>query len=145
MRVVKRQTPKVSAILIVLLSGAAWLVLSNHCALSTLIINKTNAATVMTHCHGSQQPVPSKKSSDEEMPCCKLLRATAAKDPAVLASLIKFAQPIDYATAVETVLSNSLPHADNANELDTGPPFVSSFAELILQRSLFAHAPPSFV
>jgi hypothetical protein len=26
--------------------------------------------------------------------------------------------------------------------LDTGPPRAHSFAELILQRSLFAHAPP---
>jgi hypothetical protein len=26
--------------------------------------------------------------------------------------------------------------------LDTGPPGARSFAELILQRSLFAHAPP---
>jgi hypothetical protein len=28
--------------------------------------------------------------------------------------------------------------------LDTGPPESSSFAELVLQRSLLAHAPPSF-
>jgi hypothetical protein len=27
--------------------------------------------------------------------------------------------------------------------LDTGPPDAHSFAELILQRSLLAHAPPS--
>lgn len=144
-KVVKRQTPKVSAIVIVLLSGAAWLAISNHCALSILIAGKTHSATAVMHCHGNQQPVPSKKSGDEEMPCCKVLRATVAKDPTVVPGLIKLAQPTDYAKTVESVWSSALPHARLSNELDTGPPFVSSFAELILQRSLFAHAPPSLV
>jgi hypothetical protein len=30
-------------------------------------------------------------------------------------------------------------------ELDTGPPFVHTFAESVLQRSILAHAPPIFV
>ena len=33
-------------------------------------------------------------------------------------------------------------YAQASSSLDTGPPDAHSFAELILQRSLFAHAPP---
>ena len=141
-QVVKWQTPKVSAIVIVLLSGVAWLAISNHCVLSTLIASKTRSVAPMMHCHGSQQPGPSRKSGDEEMPCCKVLRATVAKDLAVVPGLIKLAQPTDYPKAVEIVWLSSLPAGGIVNEFDTGPPFISSFAELILQRSLFAHAPP---
>jgi hypothetical protein len=139
---VKRQSAKPSAVIIVLLSAVAWLAISNHCALAVLRPAAETLA-IHAHCHGNS-PSPAKKSSDEELPCCKVLRATIAKDAANVQSPIKLAQPTHYPAAVETVSSHSLQRPGISNELDTGPPFVSSFAELILQRSLFAHAPPFF-
>lgn len=140
----RRARDKAIRMSVVLTTIVAWLSISNHCALGSLVAAKTQCAMAQMHCHASQ-PSPAKKSSEEEMPCCKVLRATLAKDPTVDPGFIKFAQPTDYPKAVESVWSSSLPHAVIGNELDTGPPFVSSFAELILQRSLFAHAPPFFV
>jgi hypothetical protein len=125
----------------ILLTLLAWLSISNHCALGGLIGPKTSAMAQM-HCHGNQ-PLPSKKSSEEEMPCCKMLRATITSEAKIVEFASKNFVPIqdwivaELISAVETQLSPL--------ELDTGPPFVSSFAELILQRSLFAHAPPSCV
>ena len=140
----RRARDKAIRISVVLTTIVAWFSISNHCAIGALVAAKTQPAMAQMHCHGSQPSLP-KKSDEEEMPCCKVLRATLAKDPTVIPGLIKFANPIEYPKTVEGVWSSSLPHAVIGNELDTGPPFVSSFAELILQRSLFAHAPPSFV
>src|SRR5437870_8499189 len=75
-RVVKRTRDKLIRVSIVMVTSLAWISISNHCALGALIA-KTNSAVAPMHCHGNQ-PVPSKKSSEEEMPCCKLLRATLA-------------------------------------------------------------------
>lgn len=137
----KRARDEAIRISIVLTTIVAWLSISNHCAVGAIFAAKMQSPMAQIHCHDTQ-PSPSKKSGDEEMPCCKVLRATIAKDGTVVLGLLKFAQPTAYPKTVEIVWLNSLPHASMANELDTGPPFVSSFAELILQRSLFAHAPP---
>jgi len=117
----------------------AWFSISNHCVLGALI-DKTHAATAPTHCHGNQ-PTPAKKdSSDEEMPCCKMLRATITSEAKVVEIASKNFVPIqdwivaELISAGETQLSPL--------ELDTGPPFAGSFAESVLQRSILAHAPP---
>lgn len=144
-KVVKRPSPKVSRILIVLLSGVAWFSISNHCALGALVTPKTHFATTLMHCHSSQQPAPSKKSGDEDMPCCKVLRATLTANVQTPVT-----QESGLAAAQRFVIAELLPLNDGQlqplpEEVDTGPPFVSSFAELILQRSLLSHAPPSLV
>lgn len=143
--VVKRQSPKVSHLIVVLLSGVGWFSISNHCALGALAAAKTRSDTAPMHCHGNQ-PAPSKKSGgDEGIPCCRVLRATINANVQT---------PVTHETGLATAQSLvtaellSLDHGHLQplpEEVDTGPPFVSSFAELILQRSLFAHAPPSFV
>ena len=140
--VVKRTRDKLIRVSIVVLTGLAWISISNHCALGALIA-KTNSAVAPMHCH-ENQPAPSKKSSGEEMPCCKLLRATIAKDRSMVQDPVMLAQPIQYPSIVEILLFSSLQPSGILNEFDTGPPFISSFAELILQRSLFSHAPPFF-
>jgi hypothetical protein len=41
------------------------------------------------------------------------------------------------------ILANEPKVTLRGGELDTGPPFAKTFAELTLQRSILAHAPPS--
>jgi hypothetical protein len=93
------------------------------------------------NCHGSQ-PSPAKKDGGKEMPCCKVLRATIAKDRSIVQDPVTLAQPIQYPAVVEILLFSSSQPSGISNEFDTGPPFALSFAELIFQRSLFSHAPP---
>jgi hypothetical protein len=116
---------------------SAWFAASNHCAFAAL-----TTSSVQTGC-----PFHSKPTKQEQQPtgvqCCKILRAVApfatknwARDDANFSSadgcwnecLISIAH-------LQTMLAPLF--------LDTGPPDARSFAELILQKSLFAHAPPS--
>jgi hypothetical protein len=94
-------------------------------------------------CHGTQ-PAPAQKDGSEAMPCCKVLRATVitqAQAPA--ADFTVFSPAIAW---ISQFFSFDDRHIQTVSyQIDTGPPFVSSFAELILQRSLLAHAPPSLV
>ena len=125
---------------IVLLTIVAWLSISNHCAVAAMVAAKMQSPTAQMHCHGSQ-PSPSKKSGDEQTPCCKVLRATlvqlANSVPAFDFSAFSI-QP--YFGGLNVFSEQS--HAPQTFELDTGPPFRGSFAELVLQRSVLAHAPP---
>jgi len=135
---VKQTRDKIIRLSIVLTTIAAWFSTSNHCAVGALIA-KTNSAIAPMHCHGNQ-PMPSKKSGEEEMPCCKMLRATITSDAKVVEVANKHFVPVqdwivaELISAAETHLSPL--------ELDTGPPFAGSFAESVLQRSVLAHAPP---
>jgi hypothetical protein len=138
--VVKRTRDKLIPVSIVVVTGLAWISISNHCALGALIA-KTESAVEPMHCHGNQ-PAPSKENSGEEMPCCKVLRATIVKDRSMVQDPVMSAQPIQYPAVVEILPFGSSQPSGIANEFDTGPPFAFSFAELIFQRSLFSHAPP---
>jgi len=136
---VKRTRDNVIRFAVVLTTLAAWLSISNHCALGGLI-SKTNSAVAPMHCHGNQ-PTPSKKSNRDEMPCCKILRATITGEAKVVEIASQNFVPIQTWTVAEllSAAETQLPQL----ELDTGPPFAGSFAESVLQRSILAHAPPS--
>ena len=121
----------------VFLSIAAWMVLSNHCALGVV------ALPVETGVEASECPMhsaPAKKKPAAKIPCCKDLRAVAVKAAAnAMAATIRLVGAQDY--AVEIFVSP--PHvATCVDGLDTGPPGAFSFAESVLQQSIFAHAPP---
>ena len=140
-RVVKRTRDKLMRVSIVAVTSLAWIAISNHCALGALIA-KTNSAVAPMHCHGSQ-PAPSKKSSEEEMPCCKLLRATVTSNAKIVQVASKNFLPAQIAVIAEIIFANEAQLHRTPLELDTGPPFADSFAESVLQRSILAHAPPS--
>jgi len=135
---VKRTRYNVIRFAVVLTTVVAWFSISNHCALGELI-TKIHSAVAPMHCHGNQ-PAPSKKTGEEEMPCCKILRATLNGEAKVVEVASKTVLPIqdwviaELISAAQTQLSPL--------ELDTGPPFTASFAESVLQRSILAHAPP---
>ena len=136
----KRTRDNVIRLAVVLTTMVAWFSISNHCALGALSAGKANSVVASLHCHGNQ-PAPSKKNTDEEMPCCKMLRATLPvlqKNAAAYNMSAFVLQPY----VVDLVLFAEQFHGTRPLEFDTGPPFSRSFAESVLQRSILAHAPP---
>jgi len=136
---VNQQTAKLHRVAVVSLTLVAWFSISNHCALGGLIAATAQPAMVPMHCHGNQ-PTPSKKSGEEEMPCCKMLRATLTSEAKVVEVASKNFLPVER-WIVADLISAAEPQLSPL-ELDTGPPFAGSFAESVLQRSILAHAPP---
>jgi hypothetical protein len=140
--VVGISSSKLTRVSIVLLVLLAWFSISNHCALALLTPAETVVA-MHSHCHQTQ-PGPEKKSSDEQLPCCKVLRATLSNAAKAIQDADKIWLPFHDWKGENLILISHLPHRGGADELDTGPPFARSFAELTLQRSILAHAPPFF-
>ena len=138
--VVKRTRDKLIPVSIVVVTGLAWISVSNHCALAGLIA-KSKSAVAPMHCHGSQ-PSPSKKSGGKEMPCCKVLRATLTGQGKIVHVASKDFLPIQRWIVAEILFANEPQLHRATQEFDTGPPFAGTFAESVLQRSILAHAPP---
>jgi hypothetical protein len=131
---------KVCRVFVVLATLAAWLSISNHCAFGALIA--TQGAMASMHCHG-KQPSPSKKNSQDEIPCCKVLRATLIVSAKIVQGSNKIFLPIPKWILAGRILSSEGQFHRVPLAVDTGPPAAASFAETVLQRSLLAHAPPS--
>ena len=116
----------------------SWIAISNHCAFAALSA-KTELALAACPFHSN----PAKqKQQTAQVQCCKILRAV------VLAKTKRWARDdADFSDVdlrgEEFALVALLSNAQASSSLDTGPPDAHSFAELILQQSLFAHAPPS--
>ena len=137
----RRARDKAIRISIVLTTIVAWLSISNHCALGGMIAAGTQPAMAPMHCHGNQ-PSPAKKSGEEEVPCCKILRATLAGQGKIVHVASKDFLPIQSWIVAEIIFADQAQLHRATQELDTGPPFAGSFAESVLQRSILAHAPP---
>ena len=117
----------------VLLTIAAWFLLSNHCALA---LDPSTLGSDGCPMHSA----PAKGKTVPSVPCCKDLRAVAAHATKSFAALaIQLVGVQDYVATV------CMPPRLTAQVVaaDTGPPRSLSFAESILQRSLLAHAPPA--
>jgi len=123
--------------LIAAITILSWIAVSNHCAFAAIAteINKAE-----TECPFHSKPAKQKEQSSQ-VQCCKILRAVIfsktkdwARDDA------KFC---DANFPVQACVLLAYSTRDVAPLLlDTGPPGAFSFAELILQQSLPAHAPP---
>jgi hypothetical protein len=121
---------------VVFLSIAAWMVLSNHCAIGMVAL-PADSEVEASEC--PMHSAPAKKKPAAKIPCCKDLRAVAAKAAKAMAATIRLAGAQDYAVGI------FFPPRQVAIEikgLDTGPPDAFSFAESVLQQSILAHAPP---
>lgn len=82
---------------------------------------------------------PAKKPATK-IPCCKDVRAVVAKAVTAAASMMRVIGAETFA-ALSVGLPPRFPAAIEV--LDTGPPPSRiSFAELVLQESMLAHAPP---
>ena len=121
---------------IVVIAICSWFAISNHCAFAALA-TKTDS----TGCPFHSKPAKQEKQSTGPQ-CCKILRAVA---PVITKSWNR--DDTNFSSfdlcPEECVGAERLRVALAAQFLDTGPPHAFSFAELILQRSLLAHAPPS--
>lgn len=115
-----------------LLSLTAWFLLSNHCALG-VIAAPAEAGGCPMH------SAPAKKKPAAKTPCCKEIRAVVAKCVQVAALEMRPIASQDYAPEIFLRPSREATEIDG---LDTGPPGGFSFAELVLQESMLAHAPP---
>ena len=123
----------------------AWFLISNHCLLDTAVSATAPASPIaQDECcpmHVSKTPAPAQpKKKDDLQVCCKNLPATALKKAQSLAPFIArlLAILFDRHDLFECKRDETLSLC-----LDTGPPKAFSFSELVLQRSLLAHAPPS--
>jgi hypothetical protein len=122
---------------IVLVAICSWFAISNHCAFAALA---TKTDSVQTRCPFHSKPAKQEKQSNGAQ-CCKILRAIAPvvtkswnRDHANFSGVDLCPEERKGAQHLRIALVPSF--------LDTGPPDAHSFAELILQRSLLAHAPP---
>jgi hypothetical protein len=125
-------------LLIVSITAVAWFLISNHCVLAELQHASQTKASCHQPCCGNQPPA--KNTTESATECCKTLRATltgVAKDFAGYDTSL-FALQFYFGPVTCTNDSRPVPIL----ELDTGPPFVHTFAESVLQRSILAHAPP---
>jgi len=125
---------------IVLITIGSWLAASNHCAIAVAVSQEKVAQNECPfHSHPSK---PAKQKDPSGQPCCKILRAIATSSAKNLARAIVDLTNVDLAfTKLVTISPPAISLGFAA--LDTGPPGATSFAELILQRSILAHAPPS--
>jgi hypothetical protein len=123
--------------IVVVLSLTAWFLLSNHCALG-VIAASNEAAPEAEGCPMHSAPV--KKKPVSQTPCCKDVRAVVAK---VLNKATPFAsRSVGWCGYAVANFRLPLQVVLEIGGLDTGPPGCLSFAELVLQESMRAHAPP---
>jgi hypothetical protein len=121
---------------IVVIAICAWFAISNHCAFAALA---TKTDSVQTGCPFHSKP---KEKPSTGVQCCKVLRAVASVATKSWTRDDTNFSRVD-PVPVERTGTEHLRDALLWSFLDTGPPNARSFAELILQRSLFAHAPPA--
>jgi hypothetical protein len=116
----------------------SWIAISNHCAFAAMATKDDSAQPA---CPFHSKPEKQKEQSSQ-VECCKVLRAvnpTVAKNwPPSERDFSDIHFPFEQCRLLAHFRDALAPLL-----LDTGPPGAFSFAELILQRSLFAHAPPS--
>jgi hypothetical protein len=118
----------------------SWIAISNHCAFAAMAKKDDSAQTA---CPFHSKPEKQKEQSSQ-VECCKVLRAVV---PIVAKSWAPGERDFSdiHFPFEECRLLAHFRDALAPLLLDTGPPDAHSFAELILQRSLLAHAPPSVV
>jgi hypothetical protein len=115
----------------------SWIAVSNHCAFAAVAREIDKA---QTGCPFHSKPAKQKEQSSQ-VQCCKILRAVVfakTKNWARNDAKVCYANFPVQADAVVMYSSRAVAPL----LLDTGPPNAYSFAELILQQSLLAHAPP---
>lgn len=124
--------------MVVMVAICSWIAISNHCAFAALA---TKAVMAQNECPFHSKPAKQKEQSSQ-VQCCKVLRAVVlAKTKSWMRDHANFSTVVLYFEEWARVGHSRAALAPLF--LDTGPPGAHSFAELILQRSLFAHAPPS--
>ena len=127
----------------VAVTALSWVALVNNCELAAATTPKpaqTHSCCKSDHV-GDKAPVNGNQHKSIE--CCKgwypaiapIAKKAAGKDFSFIA----------HSYFIERVAFRDASASTAILELDSGPPFASSFAEIVLQRSILAHAPPYLV
>ena len=121
----------------------SWFALVNHCELAAATPPKPRQEHSCCEKDKGAERAPVKDNQHSRIECCK------AGHPAI-ASIVETAVSSDlssvpHADLIASVVFPDTPPSGTILELDTGPPFASSFAEVVLQQSILAHAPPYLV
>ncbi len=122
-----------------------WLAGMNHCVFASFVPRalESEQSRMPSDCpmHAKHQPgKPQKPDGCSDLPCCNNLQATPIAPTKLLAD--------PSWTGLRVAFFTSSLNVDDSDAVrvalfsDTGPPGQSSFAELVLQRSILAHAPP---
>ena len=126
---------------LVVMMGVSWFALANHCEVAAAIVSAR--AQLHSCCENNKDTtkIPAKDEGNRQ--CCKEFYPIALSlDQKPGSSDLP---SIDYTYLAAVVLFFSAPITRGSIEQDTGPPIANSFAEIVLQRSILAHAPPSLV
>jgi hypothetical protein len=115
----------------------SWIAISNHCAFSA-VVAQTDATQSACPFHSQPAKTPPQPGGIQ---CCKILRAIIPTVTKGWARNDAGVSDVDLYFEELAIIANSQ-SATSPLLLDTGPPGARSFAELILQRSILAHAPP---
>jgi hypothetical protein len=128
-----RQSRGFAGVVIVMMT-VAWFFAANHCALA-VVESLGKQSTEHGCCHSDQ-------GTAFPTQCCKALAAPLPQATVAPAVHLDELQPAwIQASRVRVAAEKSMVVAD-----DTGPPRrATSFAVLVLNRSLLAHAPPGLV
>jgi len=115
----------------------SWIAISNHCAFAAIA---TRTGSAQPACPFHSKPAKQKQQTSQ-VQCCKTLRAVVLAQAKTWARDHTDCSDVDHYIQERALIACSLSTLPLL--LDPGPPGARSFAELILQRSLLAHAPPS--
>jgi hypothetical protein len=140
MKAIVGRRSQISSVFTALLTICAWFAISNHCLLATIAREKKPPADQCPF--HSKQSAPAKQKESSDSPCCKILRAVA---PAIAKGFAPKTFALNRINFDAAVIATPPKVAIPASAFDTGPPGADSFAELILQQSILAHAPPGRV
>ena len=122
---------------LILFCLSAWFALSNHCVLA---IPSAGEASDTEQGGCPMHATTPKKTPAAKTPCCKDIRAVVVKMVAkVLTYAVRPASPVDQ-PATDCLVPPR--RATAVAGLATGPPPAATFAEVVLQTSVLAHAPP---
>jgi hypothetical protein len=131
-------------LLLTTVAAAAWLAISNHCVIAAGTAPQKDDETAAAHASCPGHPAPA-NPADEKKPilieCCKTLTTTPASFDRYQIGY----QPGDFVPfrfQSSRLCCAPMERPALILPLDTGPPGAGSFAEIVLQRSLLAHAPP---
>jgi len=116
----------------------AWFGLSNHCVLTAA--PRPLASEKSEGCPMHAQKQLPKPSHSTDLPCCKTLATTRVLATTHVAKNCFAIGQIEFCDDRSLIFPGV--HLTAAVVLDTGPPTAPTFAELVLQRSILAHAPP---
>src|SRR5581483_1140983 len=117
----------------------SWFLASNHCALGGVRAKNTGSSHCHEHCAGHA----SGHKSNHDILCCKSLQPVFTGQGKKLSGYDEHHYRLQSYFVLACYIFAQMELPASEGELDTGPPFASSFAESVLQRSILAHAPPS--